>query len=84
MKHSSNICLMSVHCTQLNRSHILLYPKACLTTTIWFWTGMLLVFAYNCNLRTNLVYKPTEAPIDTYQVNTILNVILAQLQILYI
>jgi hypothetical protein len=29
---------------------------------------MLIVFAYTCNLRTNLVNRPTETPIDTYQV----------------
>jgi hypothetical protein len=29
---------------------------------------MLLVFAYACNLRANLVFKPTEKPIDTNQV----------------
>jgi hypothetical protein len=29
---------------------------------------MLLVFAYSCNLRVNLIYKPTENPIDSYEV----------------
>jgi hypothetical protein len=41
---------------------------ACLTIHLWNWTGMLLVFAYACNLRANLVYKPTETPIESFQV----------------
>ena len=35
---------------------------------LWNWTGMLLVFAYACNLRANLMFRPTEEPIDTHQV----------------
>ena len=31
---------------------------------------MLLIFAYNCNLRANLLFKPTETPVETYQVES--------------
>jgi len=41
---------------------------ACLLILLWNWTGMLLVFAYACNLRSNLVFKPTEPPVETHQV----------------
>jgi len=41
----------------------------CLLILLWNVTGMLLVFAYTCNLRYNLVFKPTEKPIDTNQVS---------------
>jgi len=46
--------------------------SACVALLMWNWTGMLLVLAYNCNLRANLVYKPTSAPINSYQVNSTL------------
>ncbi len=42
--------------------------SACILILIWNWTGMLLVFAYACNLRANLMFRPTEEPIDTHQV----------------
>ncbi len=35
---------------------------------------MLLVFAYSCNLRVNLIYKPTENPIDSYEVRPTIKV----------
>jgi hypothetical protein len=41
---------------------------ACFVILVWAWTGMLLVFAYTCNLRANLLFRPSETPIDTYQV----------------
>ena len=40
---------------------------------LWSWAGMLLVFAYTCNLRPHLLYRATEEPINTYQVKAAAN-----------
>ena len=52
---------------QQSIQHLFYFP-ACWVINLWNWTGMLLVFAYTCNLRPNLVYRGTETSIDTYQV----------------